>query len=129
VTWKFTGQVENYEPAVPNEDKMTAAVSFKVSGSIVATAAAAPTNSVLPAISGIAQVGQTLTAWEGVWSQAATFTYQWEADGTPISGATSKSYVPVVGQIGEVITVVVTATNTAGNASAESVATAAVIAE
>lgn len=127
VTWKFTGQVESYEPAVPTEDKMTASVSFKVSGSTVATAAAAPTNSVLPAISGIAQVGQTLTAWEGVWSQASTFTYVWEADGTPISGATSKTYSPVVGNIGEVLTVVVTATNSAGNASAESVGTAAVI--
>lgn len=129
VTWQFTGQVESYEPAVPTEDKMTASVSFKVSGSTVATAASAPVNSVLPAISGVAQVGQTLTAWEGVWSQAATFTYQWEADGAPISGATSKTYVPVVGQIADVITVVVTATNSAGNASAESVGTAAVIAE
>lgn len=129
VTWRFTGQVESYEPAVPTEDKMTASVSFKVSGSTVASAAAAPVNSVLPAISGVAQVGQTLTAWEGVWSQAATFTYQWEADGAPISGATGRAYVPVVGQISDVITVVVTATNSAGSASAESVATAAVIAE
>lgn len=129
VTWQFTGQVESYEPAVPTEDKMTASVSFKVSGSTVAAAAAAPVNSVLPAISGVAQVGETLTAWGGVWSQAATFTYQWEADGTPILGATAQTYVPVTGDIGKPITVVVTATNSAGSASAESVATADVIAE
>lgn len=129
VTWQFTGQVESYEPAVPTEDKMTASVSFKVSGSTVAAAAAAPVNSVLPAISGVAQVGETLTAWEGVWSHAATFTYQWEADGTPILGATAQTYVPVTGDIGKPITVVVTATNSAGSASAESVATADVIAE
>lgn len=129
VTWQFTGQIESYEPAIPNEDKMTASVSFKVSGSTVATAAAAPVNSVLPAISGVAQQGETLTAWEGVWSQAAAFTYAWELDGTPIVGATGKTYVPVVGDIGKPITVVVTATNSAGNASAESVATADVIPE
>lgn len=129
VTWQFTGQVESYEPAVPTEDKMTASVSFKVSGSTVAAAAAAPVNSVLPAISGVAQVGETLTAWGGVWSQAATFTYQWEADGTPILGATAQTYVPVTGDIGKPITVVVTATNSAGSAAAESVATADVIAE
>src|SRR5690606_11725296 len=115
VTWQFTGQVESYEPAVPTEDKMTASVSFKVSGSTVAAAAAAPVNSVLPAISGVAQVGETLTAWGGVWSQAATFTYQWEADGTPILGATAQTYVPVTGDIGKPITVVVTATNSAGS--------------
>lgn len=127
VTWAFTGQIESYEPAIPTEDRMTASVSFKVSGSTVATAAAAPVNSVLPAISGVAQVGQTLTAWEGVWSQAATFTYVWELDGTPIGGATGKTYVPVTGDIGDPITVVVTATNSAGSDSAESVATAGVI--
>lgn len=129
VTWIFTGQIESYEPAIPTEDRMTASVSFKVSGSTVASAAAAPVNSVLPAISGVAQQGETLTAWEGVWSQASTFTYVWKLDGTPIVGATGKTYDPVVGDIGKELTVVVTATNSAGNASAESVATADVIPE
>ncbi|MEW9838239.1 hypothetical protein [Mesorhizobium marinum] len=46
-----------------------------------------------------------------------------------IGGATSKTYVPVVGQITDVLTVVVTGTNAAGSAAAESVGTAAVIAE
>lgn len=130
VTWKFTGQVESYEPAVPTEDKMTASVSFKVSGSTVATAAAAPTNSVLPAISGVAQEDEELTAWEGVWSQAATFTYQWQEDDSGwanITGATSKTFTPLTAHVGNAIRVIVTATNSAGNASATSVATAAVI--
>lgn len=35
VTWEFTGQIESYEPAIPTDDKMTASVSFKVSGSTV----------------------------------------------------------------------------------------------
>lgn len=127
VTWTFTGWVSGYEPAVPNEDKMTASVTWRVSGSTVATPAAAPTNSVLPAISGVAQEGQTLTAWEGVWTGSPTFAFQWEADGTPVPGATEKTFVPAAGQVGDVITVVVTGANAAGSASAESVGTAAVI--
>lgn len=35
VTWTFSGLLMAYEPAVPNEDKMTATVTFKVSGSTV----------------------------------------------------------------------------------------------
>lgn len=35
VTWTFDGVLTGYEPAVPNEDKMTATVSFKVTGSYV----------------------------------------------------------------------------------------------
>lgn len=127
VTWTFSGLLMTYEPAVPTDDKMTATVSFKVSGSTVTGAAVAPANTVLPAISGIAQVGEVLTAWEGVWTGSPTFTYAWEADGTPIVGATSKTYTPVIGQIGDVITVVVTGTNTDSAVAAESVGTAAVI--
>lgn len=128
VIWAFDGLLTGYEASAPTDDRMTATITFKVTGSTVATPAAAPTNTTLPAISGVAQVDEVLTAWEGIWTAAPTFTYQWEADGVAISGATSSTYTPVVGQIGDVITVVVTGTNAAGSASAESVATAAVIA-
>jgi len=127
VTWKFSGWVSGYEPAVPTDDKMTATVTWRVTGPTISTPAAAPVNSVLPAISGVAQEGQTLTAWEGVWAGSPSFTFQWEADGTPISGATEKTFAPVAGNIGDVITVVVTGSNAAGSASAESVGTAAVV--
>lgn len=127
VTWQFTGQIESYEPAIPTEDKMTASVSFKVSGSTVAAAAAAPVNVVLPAIAGEVKEGEVLTAWEGVWTQAATFTYQWKKDGSNISGATGKTYTVVTGDVGEPISVVVIATNSAGNASAESAETVDVV--
>lgn len=128
VTWVFTGWVSGYEPAVPTDDKMTATVTWRVSGSTVSTPAAAPTNTVLPAISGVAQDGEVLTAWEGIWTGSPTFTYQWEADGVVVSGATAKTFTPLTANVGDVITVVVTGTNAAGTATAESVGTAVVIA-
>lgn len=127
VTWIFTGQVESYEPAIPTEDKMTASVSFKVSGSTVAAAPAAPENTVLPAISGIAEEGQILTAWKGIWSVAASFAYQWNRDGAFVNGATGRTYTVAAGDIGKPITVTVTATNTAGTASATSQPTVDVV--
>lgn len=128
VTWAFDGLMTGYEPSAPNEDKMTATVTFKVTGSIVSTAAAAPVNSVLPSISGVPQVGVVLTANPGVWSGAPTFTYQWKNEGTPIGGATSKTYTPVVGDVGDTLTVTVTATNSAGTANATSAGAIDVIA-
>ncbi len=127
VTWKFSGWVSGYEPAVPTDDKMTATVTWRVTGPTISTPAAVPVNTVLPAISGVAQEGQTLTAWEGMWVGSPTFTFQWEADGAPISGATEKTFTPLASNIGDGITVVVTGTNAAGSASAESVGTAAVV--
>lgn len=35
VSWTFSGLLMTYEPAVPTDDKMTATVTFKVSGSTV----------------------------------------------------------------------------------------------
>lgn len=90
----------------------------------------APANTVAPSITGTAQVGQTLTAADGTWTgrEAPSIRYQWSAGGTAISGATAKTYVPVVGDVGKTITVTVTGVNWKGSASATSAATAAVIA-
>ncbi|MGE4339150.1 MAG: phage tail tube protein [Pigmentiphaga sp.] len=127
-TWTFSAQVSGYEPAVPNDDKMTATVTFRVTGSYVPAPAAAPVNTVLPAISGVAQDGEILTVWPGVWSGAPTFAYQWKADGTNISSATGASYTAVTGDVSKAISVAVTATNAAGSQSATSGETADVIA-
>lgn len=132
VVWSFDGLLTAYEASAPTDDKMTATLTFKVSGSVVLTPAAVPANSVLPAVSGIAQVGETLTALEGVWTGAPTFTYQWQENDSGwanISGATGKTYDPVVGEVGNPLRVVVTGTNAAGSASATSQPTAAVLAE
>ncbi len=46
-----------------------------------------------PTISGTVRVGQTLTANRGTWSPTpSVVTYQWRANGTPIAGATSRTY-------------------------------------
>lgn len=126
VTWKFSGWVSGYEPAVPTDDKMTATVTWRVTGPTISTPAAAPTNTALPAISGLPKEGVTLTAWEGIWTASPTFTYQWKKGGSNISGATSKTYTPVTGDVAAAISVAVTATNAAGTASATSQPTAVV---
>ncbi|HEX8052125.1 MAG TPA: hypothetical protein VF517_03970, partial [Thermoleophilaceae bacterium] len=98
---------------------------------------APPVNTALPAISGSAQHGATLTASTGTWSGSTpiAYTYQWrrcDASGascSSISGATSSSYVVQQADVttpASTIRVVVTATNTAGNAAATSAQTASV---
>lgn len=39
VHWEFTGVLMTYEPAVPTDDKMTATVTFRVSGDLTRVAA------------------------------------------------------------------------------------------
>lgn len=128
VTVEFEAAVTGFSKAIPIDDRMTATITVAVSGEETWGSEAAPTNIALPAISGVAQVGQVLTAWPGIWVNAPAFAYVWEADGVPIPGATGPTYTPVIGQIGDVITVVVTGSNTAGAAPAESTGTAPVIA-
>jgi hypothetical protein len=88
--------------------------------------ASAPVNTVAPVVSGTARVGSTLSATTGTWtgSPTPTFTYQWQRDTgsgyTNISGATSSSCTLTSPDAGASIRCVVTGTNTAGNASANS---------
>jgi hypothetical protein len=53
-----------------------------------------PTNAVAPAITGTAQVGQTLTCSTGTWTGTGSISYarQWLRNGANISGATSSTY-------------------------------------
>ena len=74
-----------------------------------------------PTINGTAQVGETLTANTTGISDAdglanASFTYQWLADDTAISGATGSTYTLVAGDAGKAIKVRVSFTDDAGNA-------------
>ena len=86
-----------------------------------------------PNISGTAQVGQTLTAGTSGISDAdgltnVSYSYQWQADDTDISGATSSTYALQSSENGKVIKVRVTFTDDAGHAeSLTSEGTSAVV--
>ena len=74
---------------------------------------AAPVNTVAPAVTGTATVGQTLSTTNGTWTgaPAPTFTYQWQRTGVDISAATSSTYVLVAADYANTIRCVVKATN------------------
>lgn len=85
-------------------------------------------NTALPSITGTPKVGSTLTAGNGTWTPSGTtYAYAWSANGEPIAGATSNTYVLTPTELGKTITVKVTASK-AGSTSmdASSAATAAV---
>jgi hypothetical protein len=91
-----------------------------------------PSNTVEPAITGTAAVGQTLTTSDGTWSGSPTsFTYQWvrcpvsggQPDGSDcavIGGATTNNYAPATGDVGFRLRARVTAINADGQATATS---------
>lgn len=78
-----------------------------------------PVNVIAPSISGIAAVGYTLTvdkgAWTGEWP--ISYVYQWNRNGVFITGETGTTYVVVLADAGEEITVTVFASNAFGNAN------------
>ena len=100
---------------------------------VVTAPAVGPANIGLPQVSGQAVVGQQLSTTDGSWSgSAATFSYQWRScvsgSCSDIANATGSTYTLTTNELGEMLEVVVTATNTAGSASATSDPTAPVTA-
>lgn len=91
-------------------------------------ASIAPMLITAPAITGTAQVGETLTCSTGTWqgTQSITYAYQWKANGVAIVGATSSTYLLTASEEGDTITCTVTATNSAGSNTSTSAATSAV---
>jgi hypothetical protein len=82
-----------------------------------------PVNHALPAISPeTAVVGTTLSCSQGTWSgnPAPTFGYQWFRDETAIPEATATSYKVATADAGHSLSCKVTATNSAGFATATS---------
>jgi hypothetical protein len=118
--------------AVRASNKYGSRTAFSLPTPIVSVAGA-PINTQLPTISGTATVGQTLTGAPGSWSGSPTaFAYQWQRcsnQGTgcaAIAGATTESYTVASVDAGSTLRLVVTATNTAGSASAASAPTGVV---
>lgn len=93
-----------------------------------ASGGVAPYVTAIPAITGTATVGQTLTCSTGTWSGDATITYAyaWYANNILITGASAATYVLTSSEVGKRVTARVTATNAAGTASATTAPTAAV---
>jgi hypothetical protein len=93
-----------------------------------------PVNTAVPAVSGTATDGQTLSADPGTWSgtQPIAFAYQWRrcdaGSGacSDIVGATAQTYGLVSIDVGSTIRVAVTASNVAGSAGATSTSTSVV---
>ena len=119
----------------------TAAQAFNIVADTidVQNAAAAtpspPINTAKPTISGAAQVGQTLTANDGNWEGTTpiTTTRKWErCDSAGANcvdtGATGTTYGVTDADLGKTLRIVVTATNSAGTATATSAVTAVVVA-
>jgi len=85
------------------------------------SAPSGPSNTVAPSIGGTPQDGDTLTAKKGTWSPSKndTYKYQWEtcssSSCTGISGATKPTLVLKPAEVGQSITVEVTATDTMGS--------------
>lgn len=126
--WSAT--IESYAPdGAPVGDKVTATLTTKVSGAPTQTATPiAPLALIAPTIAASATVGVPLIVDDGAWAGASEITYQWQADGADISGATSSTYVPVAGDVGAVITCDVTGDNGTFQTTVASNATTAVAA-
>jgi predicted secreted protein len=122
----YSAFITDISPDTPIDGKMVAGVKLKITGAITPSQAAAPVNTLLPSIAGsdgTPTSGDTLTAVTGVWSNEPTaFTYQWKKDAVNIGGATAKTYLVVGGDATHAITVAVTASNSAGSATATSIA-------
>ena len=84
----------------------------------------APVATVQPIATGSPGVGKQLRADRGSWSTSATFTYQWlrcdayYAACVNIPAATAATYMVVAADVGHVLGVRVTATNTIGSGAA-----------
>ena len=86
-----------------------------------------PVNTVLPAISGDAVEGETLTCSNGTWTNTPdAYAFQWNREGTAIAGA-ANTRVLTADDVGSTLTCTVTATNLGVSSSATSAPTAVVV--
>jgi hypothetical protein len=116
-----------------NADGRQTATS-RPTGVVKAALPDAPRNTALPALSGTAKVGETLTGSKGSWegTEPISYAYQWQrCDNTggscaSISGATALTYTLTSADAGNTLRFRVIASNTAGRTTALSNASAVV---
>ena len=120
--------------AVTASNSAGSATAVSTQTAVVVAAAQPPVNTGLPVISGSAVDGQLLSASTGTWTGAPTsYTYEWRrcnaagAACTAILGAIGAGYTLALADLGSTIRVAVTATNSAGSATAVSAQTAVVV--
>jgi NHL repeat len=77
-----------------------------------------PANASPPWITGTATAGRTLSCLTGSWTNSPpTYAYAWSRDGTPLAGATGRTYTVQTLDQGSTLTCTVTASNAAGAGS------------
>lgn len=107
----------------PTADDVDAVIGVTVTGHLggyddrevdaaAATRAIAGTQRASVAIDGTGtpQVGTTLTATSTGWVEGTELSYRWLRDGETVDGATGRTYTPVEGDLGHVLSVEVTGT-------------------
>ncbi|MBB5632868.1 putative cell wall-binding protein [Cryobacterium mesophilum] len=140
--WKDNGSpisAANSDTYAPTADQVGSTITVTVTGSadhyadvsstsLGVTIAAGTITTAVPTISGNAVVGEVLTGNAGTWAPGtAALTYQWYADDVAIVGATGSTYTLAAADLGAIITVKVTGTQTGyTTASATSLGTAPV---
>jgi hypothetical protein len=84
----------------------------------VGAAPGVPVNTAAPTIPSAPQVGVTVTAGTGTWTNSPTsFTYQWYNEGAPVTGATAGTYTFANADIGCLMQVQVVAINSHGSSA------------
>ena len=113
--------IDHYDAQTTSETVIVAhaSVAYGQTGWLGPPAPSPPANTVLPAITGTAQQGQTLQSSTGTW-KPDPYAYQWRrcnssgAGCADIAGATLASYTLVAADVGSTVRSQVTASNAAG---------------
>jgi hypothetical protein len=81
---------------------------------------AKPSNTGTPSIPATGKSGDSVKCDPGTWTGSPSFAFQWQRDGSAISGASVQNYTIADADQGKALVCVVTATNAGGSAQASS---------
>ena len=115
--------------AAVNEQRVALEEIMVISASTPTSTVSAPVNLTLPAveggsvpaISGGVAAGTMISCATGTWTNIPTkYTYQWQRDGSNISGQTGAEYLLAAADVGHELSCIVTASNLGGSNTADS---------